>query len=185
MTPPPAPRREVLPLWRGGRPARHGGEHDELGAVVGAELEHRPADVGLGRGGADDEPLGDVGVAEAKRDEPHDLAFAWSQLVEQIGARQLRVWDGCELGDQPTREAWRQHRVAAGEELDRPDELGRFGVLEDQAAGAGAQRGKDALVLFGGGQQHHRDARVGEHANRGLHGVQPRQRGVEEHDIGP
>ena len=113
-----------------------------------------------------------------------DLAFAGGQLVEQLGARQLRVWDGGELGDQPTREARRQQRVAAGEELDRPDELGRIGVLEEQPAGAGAQRGEDALVLFGGGQQHHRDARVGEHPAGGLDAVQPRQRGVDEHDVG-
>jgi len=51
-------------------------ERDELAAVVGAELEHRPADVGLGCAGADDEPLGDGGVAEAERDERDDLAFA-------------------------------------------------------------------------------------------------------------
>jgi hypothetical protein len=63
------------------------GERDQLAAVVGAELAHRAADVGLGCGGADNEPLGDVGVAEAERDERDDLAFAGGQLVEQLGAR--------------------------------------------------------------------------------------------------
>jgi hypothetical protein len=60
------------------------GERDELRAVVGAELEHRAADVGLGRGRADDQPLGDVGVAETERDERDDLAFAGGQLVEEL-----------------------------------------------------------------------------------------------------
>jgi hypothetical protein len=60
------------------------GERDELGAVVGAELEHRAADVGLGRGGTDDQPLGDVGFAETERDERDDLAFAGGQLVEEL-----------------------------------------------------------------------------------------------------
>ena len=41
------------------------GEHDELCAIVRAELPHRPADVGLRRRRADDEPLGDIVVAQA------------------------------------------------------------------------------------------------------------------------
>src|SRR4029079_19784503 len=60
-------------LGAGNREAGIEGEHDEVGTVVDAELEHRAADVGLGGGGADDELLGDVGVAETARDERDDL----------------------------------------------------------------------------------------------------------------
>jgi predicted peroxiredoxin len=40
--------------------ARLVGDDHELGPVPGPELDHGPADVGLGRGGADVGPLGDL-----------------------------------------------------------------------------------------------------------------------------
>src|SRR5215211_213735 len=76
------------------------GDHDELGAVAGAELEQDAADVGLGGGGADDQPFGDLLVAEAGGDQGQHLAFALGQLFE-LGRRVTVVAGlGDELGDQ-------------------------------------------------------------------------------------
>jgi hypothetical protein len=55
---------------------------DELGAVAGAELEHRAADVGLGGVRADDELLGDLVVGEPGADEREDLTLAGGQFVQ-------------------------------------------------------------------------------------------------------
>ena len=52
------------------------GVDDELGAVVGAELEHCAADVGLGGVGADNELVGDLAVGETRCHEREDLACA-------------------------------------------------------------------------------------------------------------
>src|SRR5687767_13002176 len=64
---------------RSGRPTRTHeaglvGEHHELRPVTGVQLGHRPADVGLGRGGAHHESLRDLVVAQTLADERHDLA---------------------------------------------------------------------------------------------------------------
>src|SRR5262245_369299 len=50
------------------------GEGDELGAVVAVELAEDASDVRLGGEGADDEPAGDLRVAEAAGHELEDLA---------------------------------------------------------------------------------------------------------------
>jgi hypothetical protein len=56
------------------------GERDEAGAVVAVELAQDVADVALGGQGADDEPAGDLGVAEAAGDEQQDVVFAVGEL---------------------------------------------------------------------------------------------------------
>src|SRR5437879_6145226 len=58
------------------------GECDERGAVAAVEFAQDVADVGLCGERADDEPPGDLGVAEALGDEAEDLAFAVGQLGE-------------------------------------------------------------------------------------------------------
>ena len=49
----------------------------------------------------------------------------------------------------------RDHGVAAGDRADRGHQLGRRGVLEQEAAGAGAQRGEGVLVQVERGQDEH------------------------------
>jgi hypothetical protein len=44
-------------------------EDDELGAVAGVEFGHGAADVGACGGGADEQPLGDLVVAQALTDQ--------------------------------------------------------------------------------------------------------------------
>src|SRR4051794_582949 len=52
-------------------------KHDEPGPVARVELHHRPADVGLGRGRAHDEALGNLVVPESEPHEPDYLALSW------------------------------------------------------------------------------------------------------------
>jgi hypothetical protein len=56
------------------------GQDDQLCAVAGAQLGHRAADVGLRGGMADGECGGDVGVAQAVRDESDDLLLPGREL---------------------------------------------------------------------------------------------------------
>src|SRR5580658_867087 len=63
------------PGGAGGDQAGLVGEDDELRPVTGAELDHRPADVGLGGGGAEHQDFGDFVVGQTVRDQGHDLAF--------------------------------------------------------------------------------------------------------------
>src|SRR3954469_4352275 len=50
------------------------------------------ADVGLRGGAADQEPLGDLIVAEAERHERRNLALTGGQLIEQLRAWALGLW---------------------------------------------------------------------------------------------
>jgi hypothetical protein len=76
------------------------GDRDELGAVAHSELVERPADVGLRRRAADDQPVGDLVVAQARRHERHHLALARSQLLELLLAWQVWLGLGGELRNQ-------------------------------------------------------------------------------------
>src|SRR4051812_11803656 len=60
-----------------------------------------------------------------------------------------------ELGDQPARDAGGEQRVAGGNGLDRLQELARARVLEQEAAGSGAQRAVDVVVEVEGGEHEH------------------------------
>ena len=81
--------------------------------------------MGLGGGGADDEALGDLVVAEPVSDESHHLALAGGQLIEQVWARGRGLGTGCQLGDQVARDGRREERFSSSEALDRTHELGR------------------------------------------------------------
>src|SRR3954463_2900448 len=58
------------------------GEDDGLNAVAQAQLGEDVVDVGLDRGVAEDEALGDLGVAETVGDQRKNLEFARAELVE-------------------------------------------------------------------------------------------------------
>src|ERR1700722_17946955 len=77
------------------------GEHDELGAVSGAELGDRPADVGADGGRAGGELFGDLVVGEPSAHMRHDLTFAIGEDVEVAPGPGL-LGSGGELGDQPS-----------------------------------------------------------------------------------
>ena len=66
------------------------GEHDELGPVAGAELDHRPAHVGARRRRADEQLLGDLVVAQPAGDQRDDLALAVGQHARARRRRPVR-----------------------------------------------------------------------------------------------
>ena len=106
------------------------GAHDELRAVARVEFDHRATDVGLGRGGADGEPLGDFRVAQAVADERHHLALAIGELLQLLEVDPGAFGLSGELGDQPSRHARREERAAVGDDADRVEQVGWFGVLD-------------------------------------------------------
>src|SRR5262245_55760021 len=113
------------------------GEHDQLGPVAGPELDHGPADMGLGRGRAYDQLVGDLVVGQAGRDQPHDLALAVGELA-QLGRGAWLAGPRGELGHQPAGHPGRQQGVAGGDRPDAADQVGRLGVLDQEAAGPDA-----------------------------------------------
>jgi hypothetical protein len=113
------------------------GENDELRAIPGTELDHRPADVRASCGRADDQPGGDLVVAEAVADQSDDLSFPLGQAVEtrmRLGGG--TETSGAELGHHTTCDRRREQRVALGDEADGPQQLGRLRVLEQKSARA-------------------------------------------------
>lgn len=104
------------------------GEHYELRAVAGSQLHHRAADVCAGGGGAHDELLGDLVVAESPAHQPHDLALARGEAGQQRSGGAARLGSRHERGDQVTGQAGGEDRVAADRQLDAADELMWRGV---------------------------------------------------------
>jgi hypothetical protein len=125
------------------------GQGDQLCAVAGAEFGHGAADVGLGGGVADGEGGGDVGVAQAVRDESDDLPFSRGELGQ--GGR-VEPWGGLigQTGDQPAGQSRGEEGLAAGDDVDSVQELAGFGVLDQEAGGAGAECFDDVLVVIEG-----------------------------------
>src|SRR5262249_18803138 len=129
-------------------------EVDELGAVAAAELAEDPADVRLRGQPADHEPRRDLFVGEAGGDETQDLAFALGE-VAQLARRLTSLGPGGELGDQAPCDRWGEQRVAGRDDADRLQQFGRACVLEQEAAGAGAQGRVDVLVEVEGCEREH------------------------------
>jgi hypothetical protein len=113
----------------------------------------------------------------------------------QLGGRPLR-----ELADQSAGDARREQRVAGGDDADSFDQPFRRDVLEEEPAGAGAERVVDVLVEVE--RRQHQDSRptrpprptcprpacpvrcvAREHA-RGLDPVHTRHADVHEDDVG-
>ena len=90
------------------------------------------------------------------------LSLTLGQLSE-APARLRRCWAPAagELGDQAAGDRRRQQRFAAGHDVHGLDELGGLDVLEDEAAGTGAQTLVDVLVEVEGGQHQHAGRGVG------------------------
>ena len=100
----------------------------------------------------EEQPVGDLGVREAAREQPQDLALALGQRRRRFGiGSALRAGVG-EAVEQPAGHGRPEQRVAVGDEPDRVDQVARPDVLEQEAARAGADRRVDVLVEVEGGE---------------------------------
>ncbi|MCO5614894.1 hypothetical protein L7F22_069179 [Adiantum nelumboides] len=135
--------------------ARLVGQHDQLRAVPGAELGHRAADVGLRRRRAHVQAGGDLVVGQPGRDLGEDLPLAVGELAEPDRAVGAAPGARRELGDQGAGDRRGEQRLPAVHHPDGVDEVGRFGVLDQEPAGAAADRVEDVGVLGERGQDDH------------------------------
>ena len=154
-------RRRAAASTRGDEPALVGVDHG-LHAVAQAELAEQVGDVGLDRRLGDDERLGDLGVARARR---RASAAPAARGRSARRARPARATPRRAGGGRPGRAA---ARVTAGASTASPaatartastTSLGRR-VLEQEAAGPGAQRLDDVLVEAERGEDEHALARA-------------------------
>ena len=165
------------------------GDHHELGPVAGAELHEQPADVGLHRGVAHEQLLRDLGVGATAGDGLEHLPLPFGELLEQG----LAVGGGAGLGtsgellDETAGDLRGDERVPVGHDPHGVEEVDRERVLQQEAAGPGAERLVDVLVEVEGGEDH--DACAGERLvagdpPRGLEAVHDRHADVHQHDVG-
>jgi putative molybdopterin biosynthesis protein len=161
------------------------GEDDQLRPVVRAELHHRPADVRLGRGGAEHQGVGDLVVGQPVRDQGHHLAFPVGQGFHARRGHRIRR-PGDELADQAAGDGRGQERVPAHDDPQRLQQLGRLGVLQQEPARACPQRAEDVLVELEVGQDHDAHAvqpLVRDDLPGGLDTVKHRHLNVHERDV--
>jgi hypothetical protein len=142
--------------------------------------------VRLDRRLAHDQLGGDLGVRQPARDELEDLELARGQLVEALRRLRRRRRRRGELLDQPLRDRRGEQRLALSDDADARRELLRRDVLEQEAAGAGAQRLVDVLVQVECGEHQHPDRRRAverDDAARRLDPVELRHADVHQHDV--
>ena len=159
------------------------GEGHELGAVARGELGQRSAHVRLRRGRADDELLGDLGVAHSGGDERHHLGLSGRQLGQLAGPGTVDVGESGQLVEEASRHRRRECGGATGDRAHGLDELGGGGVLEQESAHAGAQRAEHAIVDGGGHQDDDLDAvegAVGREAPKRRRTLQTRKLAVDQ-----
>ena len=113
------------------------GEHHELGPVAGAELDHRPADVGLGRRRAHDRAAAAISsFVRPSATSADDLALAVGQQVE-VGQSGRAPWPGSANSSISRRVTPRRQQGVAGDDgAHGAQQLGRLGVLDEEPVGA-------------------------------------------------
>ena len=134
-------------------------EDDELDAVAGAELGQEAPDVRLHRRLGHEQRRADLGVRRAARDLQQHRVLAVGQRLQARVRRRAREAVG-DLLEQPPRGAGRDDGVAGRHRADRGEQLLRLGVLEQEAARAGADGREDVLVEVEGREHHHARRRV-------------------------
>ena len=119
--------------------------------------------------------------------ELEDLELARGELVEAARRLGRRRGGARELLDQAPGDRRRQQRLALGHDADPGHELLGRDVLEQEAAGPGAQRLVDVLVEVEGGQHQHPHRALaggGDDPARRLDAVELGHADVHEHDVG-
>jgi hypothetical protein len=116
-----------------------------------------PAEVRPRRRRADEEAPGDLVVGQPLADEGHHLALPVRELLQAaIGPWLLRMRR--ELLDKSPGDGRREQGLAESDHPDRLEELLGLRVLDQEAAGAGADRLEHVLVDVEGGDDHHSHA---------------------------
>src|SRR5690606_34175661 len=91
------------------------GDHHQLCPVAGAELGHRPIEVGLRRQRADVQLGADLLVGEAPRREAHRLPLPLGQRLEALGPDRLLATAGGELLDHAPRHRGGEEALTRGD----------------------------------------------------------------------
>jgi len=138
-------------------------------------------DVGADGGEADAEAVGDFLVEKTLGQEAQDLVLAMREKAGEgrVGRR------GLEGGDHLAGDGTGHGRATVVEFLDRFQQLGRGGFLEEIAGGSGFQGLKDAVVIFK--DREHQNAGVGQQFPNALDALDsrhPRQSDVEQENVG-
>ena len=161
------------------------------------ELAEYPADVDAHRALGDGQLSGDAVVGKPAGEHEEHLALARGQPVQR---RRFDVGRGRGPGgealDEAARRARGHDRIAVVNVTDRSHELLQAGVLEEEAAGAGADRLEGVFVEVEGGQDQDSGAGAASRAvsaaataaahdaARRLDPVHPRHSHVHEDDVG-
>jgi hypothetical protein len=105
--------------------------------------------VGLGGQRAEEQAGGDLVVGQALGDQGEHLTLAVGQPGQPAVAGRRPFRAGGQVGNEPPGHARRQQRVASGHHAHRLEEVGRLGVLDQEAAGRGTDRLVEGLELGG------------------------------------
>ena len=121
------------------------------------------------------------------RDLQQDRPFAVAQRREPRIVHRRPRQRARDVLEQPARRGRGHDRLAGRDRPDRRQQLLRPGVLEQEAAGAGAQRGEHVLVEVERRQDDHPRGRVAaalDQQPRRRDAVEPRHADVHQHDVG-
>lgn len=152
-----------------------------LGAGADLEFGVDVDDVGADGGEADAEAVGDFLVEESLGEEPQDLVLAMREQAGEgwVGRRGL---EGC---DHLAGDGTRHGRATVVEFLDRFQQLGWSGFLQQISRGSGFQGLEDAVVILK--DREHQDSGIGQkltHLMDALDSGHPRQSDVEQQNVG-
>ena len=145
--PPRVPAASRSGLLRSDQPGLVG-EDDCLDPVAEAELAEQAGDVAFDGGFADEQPLGELGVGQARWRVAAGLRFPGRSVpIVRAGVVACRAGSALgELGEQAAGHRGRQQGVAGGDHPDGLDQLRGPGVFEQEPAGSGLDRSVDVLV---------------------------------------
>jgi hypothetical protein len=128
-----------------------------LDPVTQPQLVQDVAEMGLDGTRCHHELVGYLSVGPAADHQVEDLSLAAGKAAQLGGWGQRRRAPGGELGQQPPGHRWGEQRAAVRGGAHPEQQFLRGGVLEQEPAGPGAQRGVNVLVQVIRGQDDHPD----------------------------
>ena len=156
---------------------------DGLGTGRGRELGEDGRDVIADRLVAQPQVVGDSGVLVAAGDQFENLALTFGQARE--GRRHARRQPAADGIKHAAGNTCPQHGPAAGDRHDRPRDVIGGGLLEEIAAGPGAQGSEQRVIVLAHREDEHGDGRMAGHqAPRRLDAAQAGHGQIHQHDFG-